>query len=57
MSATNHPWPEHAESLAAGETNTVFWDEQMGDGNRFHLELVWPQSEPLLELKAGQRVL
>ena len=29
----------------------------MGDGNRFHLELVWPHSEPLLELSPGQRVL
>ena len=57
MSATNDPRPGHAESLAAWETNAVFWDERMGDGNRFHLELVWPHSEPLLELKAGQRVL
>lgn len=57
MTAAIDPRPGNAESLAAWETNAAFGDERMGDRNRLHLELVWPHSEPLLELRPGQRVL
>lgn len=46
-----------ARAREAWETNAAFWDERIGDGNRFHLELVWPHSEPLLEAASGQRIL
>jgi len=42
---------------SAWEENAAFWDERMGEGNRFHLELVWPASERLLAATAGQRIL
>ena len=38
-------------------TNAAFWDERMGEGNDFHLELVWPPTERLLGIEAGMRVL
>lgn len=47
----------HAGAEAAWDENAAFWDERMGDGNRFHLELVWPHSERLLEAAPGQRIL
>jgi len=37
--------------------NAAFWDERMGEGNDFHLELVWPPTERLLGLAEGMRVL
>lgn len=47
----------NAESRDAWDANAAFWDERMGEGNDFHLELVWPATERLLQPAAGQRVL
>jgi 2-polyprenyl-3-methyl-5-hydroxy-6-metoxy-1,4-benzoquinol methylase len=45
------------ESVAAWDTNAAFWDERMGEGNDFHLELVWPATERLLAIQPGDEVL
>lgn len=41
----------------AWDVNAAFWDERMGEGNAFHLELVEPNVLRLLELTPGARVL
>ena len=41
----------------AWNKNAAFWDERMGDGNEFVEILIWPATERLLELRAGERVL
>ncbi|HCI81486.1 MAG TPA: SAM-dependent methyltransferase [Ktedonobacter sp.] len=41
----------------AWNTNAVFWDEQMGDGNQFQRILVGPATERLLQLQRGEQVL
>jgi 2-polyprenyl-3-methyl-5-hydroxy-6-metoxy-1,4-benzoquinol methylase len=45
------------ETRQAWEENAAFWDEHMGEGNDFVDVLVWPATERLLELEAGERVL
>jgi ubiquinone/menaquinone biosynthesis C-methylase UbiE len=35
----------------------AFWDERMGDGNQFQLELIGPAVERLLAIRPGERVL
>lgn len=42
---------------AAWDTNAAFWDERMGEGNVFHLQLVEPNVLSLLNIQAGERVL
>jgi 2-polyprenyl-3-methyl-5-hydroxy-6-metoxy-1,4-benzoquinol methylase len=42
---------------AAWDTNAAFWDERMGEGNAFHLQLVEPSVLTLLELKRDEGVL
>lgn len=37
--------------------NAAFWDEAMGEGNSFHLVLVGPATERLLNLQADELVL
>ena len=39
------------------DCNAEFWDGRMGDGNRWHRELIAPNQEGLLELRAGETVL
>jgi SAM-dependent methyltransferase len=39
------------------DQNAAFWDERMGEGNDFHLELVRPAVERLLAVRAGERLL
>ena len=39
------------------DTNAAFWNRQMGEGNDFVNYLIWPATERLLELKAGEEVL
>jgi len=39
------------------DAKAAFWDERMGDGNQFQLELIGPAVERLLALQAGERVL
>jgi 2-polyprenyl-3-methyl-5-hydroxy-6-metoxy-1,4-benzoquinol methylase len=45
------------ETRQAWNENAAFWDERMGEGNDFVEVLVWPATERLLELQAGERVL
>src|SRR5262245_40230307 len=41
----------------AWDTNAAFWDERMGEGNDWHLQLIAPATEKLLEVRPGQRIL
>lgn len=45
------------ETRQAWNENAAFWDQRMGEGNDFVEILVWPATERLLNLEAGQRVL
>jgi len=44
-------------SRDAWDANAAFWDDRMGEGNDFHLQLVWPATERFLELRQGMHVL
>jgi 2-polyprenyl-3-methyl-5-hydroxy-6-metoxy-1,4-benzoquinol methylase len=51
-------YPElSAESQAIWEANGAWWGGVMGDGNRWHRELIAPATERLLSIRAGERVL
>ncbi|MFL5761178.1 MAG: class I SAM-dependent methyltransferase [Thermomicrobiales bacterium] len=39
------------------DQNAAFWNERMGEGNAFHLQLVLPSIERLLDLQPGETVL
>ena len=39
------------------DANAAFWDDRMADGNDFHLTLVAPAAERLLDLSPGEEVL
>jgi 2-polyprenyl-3-methyl-5-hydroxy-6-metoxy-1,4-benzoquinol methylase len=39
------------------DAKAAFWDERMGDGNQFQLELIGPAVERLLALGNGERIL
>jgi len=39
------------------DAKAAFWDEQMGDGNAFQLELIGPAVERLLAVRPGERIL
>lgn len=46
------------ESLQAWEANAAFWDNKMGEhSNRFHCDLVRPNTERLLQIENGDFVL
>jgi 2-polyprenyl-3-methyl-5-hydroxy-6-metoxy-1,4-benzoquinol methylase len=46
------------ESKKRWETNADFWDERMGEhSNRFHREIIRPDTEKLLNVKQGDKVL
>jgi 2-polyprenyl-3-methyl-5-hydroxy-6-metoxy-1,4-benzoquinol methylase len=45
------------ETREAWNQNAAFWNERMGEGNDFVEVLIWPATERLLELRAGERVL
>lgn len=45
------------EIRTAWNRNAAFWDERMGEGNDFVEALIWPATERLLQLRAGERVL
>jgi 2-polyprenyl-3-methyl-5-hydroxy-6-metoxy-1,4-benzoquinol methylase len=45
------------ETRRAWNENAAFWDRRMGEGNDFVKLLIWPATERLLELQAGERVL
>jgi 2-polyprenyl-3-methyl-5-hydroxy-6-metoxy-1,4-benzoquinol methylase len=52
-------WTELTEdSLDRWEENAEYWDGYMGEkSNRWHRELIRPNTEKLLEIKEGQTVL
>jgi 2-polyprenyl-3-methyl-5-hydroxy-6-metoxy-1,4-benzoquinol methylase len=39
------------------DAKAAFWDEPMGEGNAFQLELIGPAVERLLTLRSGERIL
>jgi 2-polyprenyl-3-methyl-5-hydroxy-6-metoxy-1,4-benzoquinol methylase len=45
------------KTRGAWEKNASFWDNRMGEGNDFVEVLIWPSTERLLNLQAGERVL
>jgi 2-polyprenyl-3-methyl-5-hydroxy-6-metoxy-1,4-benzoquinol methylase len=45
------------ETRRAWEENAPFWDDRMGEGNDFVEVLIWPPTERMLNLQAGERVL
>ena len=52
------PEGSHEDSLRAWEANADFWDARMGDAsNEFHRLLVRPDTEGLLAVRPGERVL
>lgn len=44
-------------STAAWDANAAYWDDYMGEGNRWHLELVWPHVSRLLGSVEGAAIL
>ncbi len=55
--AKSNPTVSGDDVRAVWDTNATFWDERMGEGNAFHLQLVEPSVLQLLELQRGERVL
>ena len=47
----------HHRSQLAWEANAAYWHAQVGEGNPFVEELIWPVTPRLLELQPGQRIL
>ncbi len=45
------------ETRQSWNENAGFWDSRMGEGNDWVEVLVWPVTERLLELKAGEQIL
>jgi 2-polyprenyl-3-methyl-5-hydroxy-6-metoxy-1,4-benzoquinol methylase len=46
-----------AEVRDIWDAKAAFWDDHMGEGNQFQLELIGPAVERLLALRPGERVL
>jgi len=54
----SHWYELNEESKDRWDTIAEFWDDYMGDeSNRFHRELIRPQTEELLQIQEGQFVL
>jgi 2-polyprenyl-3-methyl-5-hydroxy-6-metoxy-1,4-benzoquinol methylase len=53
----DEPAPGQPESTHAWNSNAAFWDERMGEGNSWHLQLIWPETERLLNLQPGSHLL
>jgi 2-polyprenyl-3-methyl-5-hydroxy-6-metoxy-1,4-benzoquinol methylase len=47
----------NAEARCIWDTNAEWWDDRIGDGNQFQIELIEPASERLLGVVAGETVL
>lgn len=45
------------DSTRAWDANAAYWDDYMGEGNRWHLELVWPLTVSLLGNVEGATIL
>jgi len=54
---TNDPKKANAETREAWNENAAFWDQRMGEGNDWVEVLVWPATERLLGVQAGEKVL
>jgi len=51
-------FPEHArENRAIWDANAEWWDDRIGDGNDFQIQLIEPATERLLQPKRGDRIL
>jgi 2-polyprenyl-3-methyl-5-hydroxy-6-metoxy-1,4-benzoquinol methylase len=49
---------EHsAENRRIWDANARWWDDRIGDGNEFQIELIEPATERLLEIVAGDTIL
>lgn len=46
-----------ADVHRAWDAKAAYWDERMGDGNDFQLELIGPAVERLLAVQPGERIL
>lgn len=47
----------NAEARRIWDTNAEWWDDKIGDGNQFQIELIEPSTERLLGAVAGETVL
>jgi len=47
----------NAEARRIWDTNAEWWDDRIGDGNQFQIELIEPATERLLGAVAGETVL
>jgi 2-polyprenyl-3-methyl-5-hydroxy-6-metoxy-1,4-benzoquinol methylase len=47
----------NAESRSIWDANAEWWDDRIGDGNQFQLELIEPATEKLIEIRSGTTVL
>lgn len=56
MSTIDFP-ESNPQVRAAWNANAAYWDDWMGEGNRFVEALVWPATMRLLDVQPGQRIL
>lgn len=45
-----------ADARALWESKAAFWDEQFGEGNRFHREMIEPSALQLLDVQPGMTI-
>ncbi len=45
------------ESRTIWDQLATWWNEEVGEGNQFHQQIIWPTTEDLLGLKEGEHVL
>ncbi|HVH27454.1 MAG TPA: class I SAM-dependent methyltransferase [Vicinamibacterales bacterium] len=58
MAVPQSEFPEHAaENRRIWDKNAIWWDEHIGDGNRYQELLIEPATERLLEIAPGDRIL
>ena len=58
MTIGKSEFPSYAgENRRIWETNAEWWDDQIGDGNRFQTLLIEPATERLLQPSPGDRIL
>jgi 2-polyprenyl-3-methyl-5-hydroxy-6-metoxy-1,4-benzoquinol methylase len=57
MTANNEFQAANEETRQAWDTNAVFWDQKMAEGNDFFNVLIWPATLRLLNPQPGQCIL
>jgi 2-polyprenyl-3-methyl-5-hydroxy-6-metoxy-1,4-benzoquinol methylase len=57
MSSDNPTPPDNAEVRRIWDANARWWDDRIGDGNQFQLELIEPATDRLLPPAPGQTIL